>query len=262
MRGIRTWATVVVLVLAVATIPGCKGRKGPHPGLQPKRVVAWAPVSKPVAVGEGLQLDAYIDYGSSKGSVTSDIRAQDRRDIKWRVVQGGGTVNKDTWVFAATQPGSYDVFAEYGPLSSKTFKVRVRSKYAGTYRGTLTLPPAEGVRWGLATIGFTVDDLGVVAGEYNVRFNISGSSGSASAFGTLMISGVIKGTVVDGNLEGTARSSFSGGVMGGSQGSVLNVPLSASADGRIKAVLREGAFQAFEGTVDGIPFTAHLFTSE
>lgn len=224
MRKTTKYVLAVLVMSTAMSMWGCSGSADPRSSLQPKGLVLRVPVSKVIKPAERLQLDGYVDYGGSLGSVPAAIRKQDAAGFAWAVTPGGGAVDQSTQTFTATEPGVYTVTVRHLSFTATT-QVKVEREFSGRYTGLMDWTQGAFAPW-----EFTVDAEGGVTGKLRVSGNgvsadgtFVGSvskDGSLSANGTVRKQGsklvhdcTIKGSITQGvaNTAFTGRLAFSDG---------------------------------------------------
>jgi len=246
MRGMRVMTVVMTALLAVTMITGagCRGKKART--APPTGVRVYSPVNKVIRPAERLQLSAYVMYGNGYRPQGKQPEAD---KIEWSVDEQNGKLD---WQhgFTATEPGEYTVRVRYKAFTH-SMKVRVKSKFAGRYSGTLE------IKGTLAPIEFTVDDSGAVTGEYHYTLAVSQNNGVAVGEVRIRTSCRFKGSVQsNGELQASGLAQSSGGATGAAGSARVDIPLSGSSTSQIRATFfdlgQSRAIPAFEGAVDDV----------
>lgn len=119
---------------------------------------------------EDYGLEAWVDYEGVDPKMVGQTRRQgENRIFRWTVSDPASCSVRDYagFKFKAAKPGRYTVAARYGPFSSNPLEIQVRSRYAGTYKGSIRVQPVAGMTPQLSDIEFTVGETGVVEGTYH-----------------------------------------------------------------------------------------------
>ncbi len=218
MRKTTKYVLAVLVMSTAMSMWGCSGSADPRSSLQPKGLVLRVPVSKVIKPAERLQLDGYVDYGGSPGSVPAAIRKQDAAGFAWAVTPGGGAVDQSTQTFTATEPGIYTVTVKHLSFTATT-QVKVEREFSGRYTGLMDWPKGAFGPW-----EFTVDAEGGVTGKFRWSGNgvASGDGtfvGSVSKDGSLSANGtarkqasklVLDCTITGSITPGVANTAFTG----------------------------------------------------
>lgn len=134
-------------------------------------------------VGEEYSLIAYLEYENVDSQfVDQKTRGEDSRYLTVKVAKGGVEIpglegrGGSAWGFKATEPGNYEVWAEWRPPGGKDldsrnngkppFELRVVHEFAGKYRGSVQYRPKSGGSPRMSKFDFTVDDNGLAKGTF------------------------------------------------------------------------------------------------
>lgn len=212
MRGVRACALVVVVLVATmvaglgsATAATATSGGGSPSGVILRKSMGALGFARP---GEDYPLEAFVEYEGVDPRVVGWLaRQRESRYFEWTVSPPTGSVRYyGGWKFKATQPGQYTIRVRYGPFVSKVLTVRVRSEYAGKYKGSIQVPAVPGVPAKMSDIEFTVDDAGRVTGSFHY------GAGPLYTSGTFVGNVEIRHTFVSdrGQLSSVSGSQFTG----------------------------------------------------
>jgi len=205
--------------------------------------------NKVIRPGERLQLSAYVMYGNGYRPQGKQPEAEkiEAEKIEWSVDEPNGKLDRQHG-FTATEPGNYTVRVRYKAFTH-SMKVRVKSKFAGRYSGTLEIKKGT-----LAPIEFTVDDSGAVTGEYHYVMDVSQHTGKANYEAEARTSCEFKGSVLS---NGELQASGLAQVTGSNRWGKIDLPSSISPTSHIHATFfdlgQSRAIPTFEGAVDDVP---------
>lgn len=144
---------------------------------------------------EDYGLETWVDYEGVDPKMVGQTRRQgENRIFEWTVSDPASCSVRDYagFKFKAAKPGRYTVAARYGPFSSNPLEIQVRSRFAGTYKGSIRVQPVARMTPRLSDIEFTVGETGVVEGTYHY-----GMSMEIPVLGSIPIetAGSFKGTL-------------------------------------------------------------------